>query len=128
MEKPFKNLAAIEIPDELSSRVHARLNKARYVSSMRRLVGFSALSAASFVSLIFSIVYLGSALSASGIGSYLSLIFSEGVGVFAYLKELLYVVLESLPIAAAMATISALCVSLWSVPRLMRQAFLLTNP
>jgi hypothetical protein len=104
----------------------ARIGAARRRVRRFKLILSGAASVLSCTLFAFSAVRLGAALSGSGIGSYLSLVLSEGVaegfGALSYIRELSLALLESLPVAASMAVCAALAASLWSVQRFLRQA------
>ena len=123
----LKRLERVDVPDQLSGRILARIDslERRAVRLRLGLFSFSALS--SFIAMILSLQYSWSGLAQSGFPQYLSLITSDGTIALTYWKEFALTLIESLPlqnITILLFTLFALLYSLKFAVYYLRIAFI----
>jgi hypothetical protein len=96
--KLFQNLEPVNTPEGLLGAVHLRIEKEQRRMARTRLAVFIPLAIVSCFAVAFSFQYLAQEVSRSGIGEYLSIIFSDTSTLFAYWKEFSLSIIESMPI------------------------------
>ena len=117
-------------PANLYERVLARIRLERQRTARVRSWYFGTASFVSLTSFIFILWITGSSLSETGFLNYASLIFTDADAVLVSWKEFSLLLLESLPLAAILATLTAAFAFLWSLAhatRNMTRALLVPN-
>jgi len=82
----------------------------------RGIFGF--LSVASLVGAVFASINMVRAISQSGFGQYVSLVFSDGGVVMSYWKEFLFSLMESMPIMGVVLCLGAIALFVWSLSKI----------
>ncbi|HEU0080643.1 MAG TPA: hypothetical protein VFQ72_01270 [Candidatus Paceibacterota bacterium] len=111
---PFKRLQPVEPDSGFESRVIARVAAAVRARLARRLAAASALAVASAGGLAAAVAYIWDASASSGLGDFLSFMFSDTAAALSYSKELGLSILESLPALGIALALSAALVLGWS--------------
>jgi len=99
---------SVAVPNGLSARVAARVEKAARRQALWRLISGSVASAAFLGLLVLAGREIAVQAAASGFGQYLSLFLSGGTAVLASWRELGLVMIESAPVTGLALSLGAL--------------------
>jgi hypothetical protein len=109
----------ITFPGDLEVHIIQKIRIVEKRAKIRRLIGLGVVSATSFTGIVTMGIYLGNAMSNSGVTEYVSVVASDSGSIGAYWKELALSVAESLPVLGVIALLTAVGVFMWSGARVL---------
>ena len=83
---------------------------------------FGLLSVGFLTGSIFAFINMVQAISQSGFGQYVSLVFSDGGVVLSYWKEFLFSLVESIPVTGVILCLGAMTLFVWSLGKTAKHA------
>lgn len=121
-QKLFNTLSPTTPSETLLPSIVARIHAEKRKVAFKRFVIFATASVASLGGLVTAVVLLVRSFVQSGSYHYVSLLFSDGISLFSYWKEIGLFVAESLPALGLAFLFGAGLVFVWSLTKVVRQA------
>lgn len=104
----------LRVPKGLRQSILLNIARAEYQRARKFLFASAVVIPAALAGVFFAAQYLDQSFQQSGFYEYLSLVFSGDGTILAYWKELLYSLVETMPVFGAAVFLSALGFFIWS--------------